>query len=192
MTWTSATRCEAFLKIFTKDRKRGSLSVSKYLHTYPSPNPTTVNWWQVRVNVGLGEGCVRSCSDRTIDPRYTTMHLINLCLLVRFVLIFCPATLKNSVSRISREGGTQPEVFLANMIKAYEELLLHWTSPSQSCWWTLCQLDRAHQWTNHRTSWEHTWNETSRDCEPLEKKSNEKTNVYRRDSLMDLNMFDRR
>ena len=76
---------------------------------------------------------MRSCSDRTIDPRYTPMHLINLRLLVRFVLIFCPANLKNSVSRISREGGTQPEVFLANMIKAYEELLLHWTSPSQSC-----------------------------------------------------------
>ena len=77
---------------------------------------------------------MRSCSDRTIDPRYTTMHLINLCLLVRFVLIFCPANLKKiSVSRISREGGTQPEVFLANMIKAYEELHLNWISPSQSC-----------------------------------------------------------
>ena len=37
---------------------------------------------------------MRSCSDRTIDPRYTPMHLINLRLLVRFVLIFCPVNLK--------------------------------------------------------------------------------------------------
>ena len=36
--------------------KLGSISVSGQLPTYPSPNPTTVYWWQVRVNVGLGEG----------------------------------------------------------------------------------------------------------------------------------------
>ena len=78
------------LKIFTKDRKRGSLSVSKYLHTYPSPNPTTVNWWQGRVNVGLGEGWVRSCSDRTIDPRYTTMHLITPLFVSSFCFDFLP------------------------------------------------------------------------------------------------------
>ena len=34
----------------------GSISVSRQLPTYPSPNSTTVNWQQVKVNVGLGEG----------------------------------------------------------------------------------------------------------------------------------------
>ena len=34
----------------------GSTSASGQLPTYPSPNPTTVYWSQVRVNVGLGEG----------------------------------------------------------------------------------------------------------------------------------------
>ena len=34
----------------------GSISVSGQLPTYPSPNSTTVNWQQVKVNVGLGEG----------------------------------------------------------------------------------------------------------------------------------------
>ena len=33
-----------------------SISVSGQLPTHPSPNPTTVNWQQVKVNVGLGEG----------------------------------------------------------------------------------------------------------------------------------------
>ena len=34
----------------------GSISVSGQLPTYPSPNSTTVNWQQVKVNAGLGEG----------------------------------------------------------------------------------------------------------------------------------------
>ena len=34
----------------------GSLSASGQLHTYPSPKPTTENWWPVGVKVGLGEG----------------------------------------------------------------------------------------------------------------------------------------
>ena len=34
----------------------GSKSVSGQLPTYPSPNSTTVNWQQVKVNVGLGKG----------------------------------------------------------------------------------------------------------------------------------------
>ena len=77
---------------------------------------------------------MRSCSDRTIDPRYTTMHLITPLFVSSFCFDFLPCKpKKNSVSRMSREGGTQPEVFLANMIKAYKELHLHWTSPSQSC-----------------------------------------------------------
>ena len=38
------------------DKFLGSISVSGQLPTYPSPNSTTVNWWQLKVNVGLGEG----------------------------------------------------------------------------------------------------------------------------------------
>ena len=34
----------------------GLISVSGQLPTYPSPNSTTVNWQQVKVNAGLGEG----------------------------------------------------------------------------------------------------------------------------------------
>ena len=37
-------------------RNLGSISVSGQLLTYPSPNSTTVNWQQVKVNVELGEG----------------------------------------------------------------------------------------------------------------------------------------
>ena len=37
-------------------RDVGSISVSGQLPTYPSPNSTTVNWQQVKVNVGFGEG----------------------------------------------------------------------------------------------------------------------------------------
>ena len=32
------------------------MSVSEQLHTYLSPNQTTVNQYHIRVNVGLGEG----------------------------------------------------------------------------------------------------------------------------------------
>ena len=32
------------------------MSVSEQLHTYPSPNQTTVNQYHIRVNGGLGEG----------------------------------------------------------------------------------------------------------------------------------------
>ena len=39
-----------------EDKFLGSISVYGQLPTYPSPNSTTVNWQQVRVNVGLGEG----------------------------------------------------------------------------------------------------------------------------------------
>ena len=46
----------------------GSISVSGQLPIYLSPNPSAVNWWQVRVNVGLGEGQVGSCLDTDIDP----------------------------------------------------------------------------------------------------------------------------
>ena len=46
----------------------GSISVSGQQPTYLSPNPSAVNWWQVRVNVGLGEGQVGSCLDTDIDP----------------------------------------------------------------------------------------------------------------------------
>ena len=41
----------------------GSILVSGQLPTYPSPNSTTVNWQQVKVNVGLGEGLVGSRPD---------------------------------------------------------------------------------------------------------------------------------
>ena len=40
----------------------------RQLSTYTSPNSTTVNWQQVRDNVGLGEGQVGSCPDTDIDP----------------------------------------------------------------------------------------------------------------------------
>ena len=45
-------------KLFTWlfDKSYGSISVSGQLPTHPSPNSTTVNWQQVKVNVGLGEG----------------------------------------------------------------------------------------------------------------------------------------
>ena len=46
----------------------GSISVSGQLSTYPSPNSTTVNLQQVKINVGLGEGWVGSCQDTDIDP----------------------------------------------------------------------------------------------------------------------------
>ena len=36
-------------------RNVGSMSVSEQLPTYPSPNSTTVNRQQVKVNVELGE-----------------------------------------------------------------------------------------------------------------------------------------
>ena len=62
-----------YMKRFAEDYvidscKIGSMSVSEQLRTYPSPNPATVDWWQVRVNVGLGEGLVRNCSDTDFDP----------------------------------------------------------------------------------------------------------------------------
>ena len=61
-----------YMKRFAEDYvidscKIGSMSVSEQLRTYPSPNPATVDWWQVRVNVGLGEGLVRNCSDTDFD-----------------------------------------------------------------------------------------------------------------------------
>ena len=38
------------------------MSVPEHLlRTYPSPNPTTANEWQLKVFVGLGGGHVRSC-----------------------------------------------------------------------------------------------------------------------------------
>ena len=58
----------------------GSISVSEQLLTYPSPNPTTVNWWQVRVNVGLGEGLVGSCPDTDIDLRN---HLVRISIVIQ-------------------------------------------------------------------------------------------------------------
>ena len=51
------------------DGEHGSMSVSEQLRTYPSRNPKTVNLSQLGVDVGLGEGLVRSCSDTDIDPR---------------------------------------------------------------------------------------------------------------------------
>ena len=42
------------------------MSVSEKLRTYLYPNPT-VDWQQVKVNVGLGEGKVWSCSDTDIE-----------------------------------------------------------------------------------------------------------------------------
>ena len=45
--------------------------------TYPSPNSTTVNWKQVRVNVELGEGWVCSCPDTDIDP-FTFINWVKL------------------------------------------------------------------------------------------------------------------
>ena len=62
-----------YMKRFAEDYvidscKIGSMSVSEQLRTYPSPNPATVDWWQVRVNVGLGEGLVCNCSDTDFDP----------------------------------------------------------------------------------------------------------------------------
>lgn len=38
----------------------GSMPEPEQLRTYPPPNPTTVNWQQLRVNVELGEGEVRT------------------------------------------------------------------------------------------------------------------------------------
>lgn len=43
------------------------MSVSEKLRTYLSPNPTTVDGQQVKVNVGLGEGKVWSYSDTDIE-----------------------------------------------------------------------------------------------------------------------------
>ena len=40
-------------------KKMGTVSASEKLWAYPSPNPTTVNWWQVGVNVGSGEVSVQ-------------------------------------------------------------------------------------------------------------------------------------
>ena len=39
--------------------------------TYPSPNLTTVNWQQIRVDVGLGERWGRNFLDTDIDPVWT-------------------------------------------------------------------------------------------------------------------------
>ena len=41
-------------KVIWVQKNIGSISVSGQLPTYPSPNPTTVNWWQVRVRGGVG------------------------------------------------------------------------------------------------------------------------------------------
>ena len=45
------------------------MPVSGQLRTYPSPNPTTVNWKQFRVKVEFREGYVRSyiCTDFNPD-----------------------------------------------------------------------------------------------------------------------------
>ena len=50
------TSCFFFSIITTPITINGSMSVSEQLHTYPSPNQTTVNQYHIRVNVGLGEG----------------------------------------------------------------------------------------------------------------------------------------
>ena len=52
----------------------GSISVSGQLPTYPSPNPTTVNWWQVRVNdpTFLGDFRVNLCSMSVSEQPRTT------------------------------------------------------------------------------------------------------------------------
>ena len=50
-------------------RRLGSISVSRQLPTYPSPNPTlTLTCYQLTV-VELREGYVGSCPDTDIDPR---------------------------------------------------------------------------------------------------------------------------
>ena len=54
--------------MFFPSKVYGSISVSGQLPTYPSPNSTTVNWQQVKVNVGLGEGQVGSYLDTDVDP----------------------------------------------------------------------------------------------------------------------------
>ena len=63
----------SIMKLQPKDF--GSISVSGQLPTYPSPNSTIVNWWQVTVNVGLGEGWVGSFPDTDIDPRFLPSHV---------------------------------------------------------------------------------------------------------------------
>ena len=60
-------RC-SFDRIFFPSKVYRSISVSGQLPTYPSPNSTTVNWQQVKVNVGLGEGQVGSYLDTDVDP----------------------------------------------------------------------------------------------------------------------------
>ena len=52
------------------------MSVSEQLHTYPSPNLTTVNQYHIRVNVGLGEGQVYSCSDTDVNPNNSYKYKI--------------------------------------------------------------------------------------------------------------------
>ena len=50
-------------------RELGSISVSRQLSTYPSPNPTlTLTCYQLTL-VELREGHVGSCPDTDIDPR---------------------------------------------------------------------------------------------------------------------------
>ena len=56
------------IEMFFPSKVYGSISVSGQLPTYPSPNSTTVNWQQVKVNVGLGEGQVGSYLDTDVDP----------------------------------------------------------------------------------------------------------------------------
>ena len=58
----------------SKGWKNGSILVSEQLPTYPSPTSTTVNWQQVKVDVGLGEGKVGSCPDTDIDPQSLHFH----------------------------------------------------------------------------------------------------------------------
>ena len=62
----------------------GSISVSSWLPTYPSPNSTTVNWQQVNVNVGLGRGRWTVAQILILIPIlsitvYPTLYLITVC-----------------------------------------------------------------------------------------------------------------
>ena len=58
----------------------GSISVSRWLPTYPSPNSTTVNWQLVNVNVGLGRGRWAVAQILILIPiLYPTLYLITVC-----------------------------------------------------------------------------------------------------------------
>ena len=70
---------KTLINLFCSIIRETKLDQYQYLGNCP-PNPplnsTTVNWQQVKVNVGLGEGKVGSCPDTDIDPQ--SLHCQNI------------------------------------------------------------------------------------------------------------------